>query len=73
MASVPDQPSPHHDQPSLAELRSRYPQWTIDGPAALGVYTAELWGDDGRSLHFLAGHNLAELAARLGTATQARQ
>ena len=68
MNSVPDQP--HADHPQLAELRQRYPEWTIEGPAALHVYTAELRTDGGRSLHFLAGHDVAELAARLATATE---
>jgi hypothetical protein len=34
----------------------------------LEVFTAELRSDDGHSLHFLAGHDLPELAARLATA-----
>jgi hypothetical protein len=54
--------------PSLADLRRRYPDWVIEGPAQLSVYTAELKSADGRALHFLAGHDLGELAARLATA-----
>jgi hypothetical protein len=67
MNSIPDKP--HDAHPSLAELRARYPGWTIEGPAALHVYTAELTTHGGRSLHFLAGHTLDELAARLASAT----
>lgn len=67
MNSIPDKP--HDVHPSLAELRLQYPEWTIEGPAALHVYTAELTTDDGRSIHFLAGHDIAELAARLASAT----
>ncbi len=69
MPTIPDDHQPHHDQMSLSELRQRYPQWVIDGPAGLPVYTAELRSDNGRSLHFLAGHDIDELAARLAVAT----
>jgi hypothetical protein len=57
----------HHA--SLDDLRQRYPDWTIEGPAALHVYTAELRMEGGRSIHFLAGHTVDELAARLASAT----
>jgi hypothetical protein len=67
MPTIPDQPPTQ--QPSLDGLRRKYPEWTIEGPAALHVYTAELRTHGGRSLHFLAGHDVAELAARLETAT----
>jgi len=69
MSSVPDDRRPYHAQ--LAGLRHRYPEWTIEGPAGLPVFTAELRSDDGRSLHYLAGHDLDELAARLAAATTA--
>ncbi len=68
MPTIPDDHQPHHDQ-ALSELRQRYPQWVIEGPAALPVYTAELRTHGGRSLHFLAGHDLGELAVRLAVAT----
>jgi hypothetical protein len=67
MSTIPDDHQPQ--QPSLEELRRRYPEWTIEGPAELHVYTAELRTHDGRSLHFLAGHTIDELAARLASAT----
>lgn len=67
MNSVPDQPAPQ--QPSLGELQRKYPAWTVEGPGALHVWTAELRTHGGRSLHFLAGHDAAELAARLEVAT----
>ncbi len=69
MPTIPDDHQQYH--PQLAELRRRYPQWVIEGPAALYVFTAELRSHGGRSLHFLAGHDVAELAARLATATAA--
>jgi hypothetical protein len=60
----------HHEfRESLEALRERFPDWTIEGPAALHVWTAELTTHGGRSLHFLAGHTLDELAARLASAT----
>jgi len=67
MHSFSDDHQPHH--PTLDALRRQYPEWTIDPPAQLHVWTAELIGDGGRSLHFLCGHDLDELAARLATAT----
>ena len=66
-SSVPDQP--HGDHSQLAALRLRYPEWTIEPPAALHVWTAELTTEGGRSVHFLAGHDIEELADRLATAT----
>jgi hypothetical protein len=66
MNTIPDDQRPH---PSLAELQQLYPQWVIEGPAGLPVYTAELRTRGGRSLHFLAGHTVDELAARLASAT----
>ena len=68
MPSVPDDHQ-HDNGPALAALRAEYPAWTIAYEAHLGVYSAELKSDDGRSLHYLCGHDLAELATRLGTAT----
>jgi hypothetical protein len=66
----PELPRQHHEHDgALDELQQCYPAWTIDGPAALHVYTAELRTGGGRSIHFLAGHDLDELAARLATAT----
>jgi hypothetical protein len=54
--------------PSLADLRRAYPKWTIEPPDMLSVYTAELRPAGGHALHFLAGHDLGELATRLATA-----
>jgi len=68
MPSVPDDHQPQ--QPSLDALRREYPEWTIEPPGALHVWTAELLSDGGRSVHFLAGHDLAELEARLVTAAK---
>jgi len=66
MHSLADQPQPHHDA-ALAALRLSYPQWAIGYEAALHVFTAER--HDGPQVRFLAGHDLAELEARLVTAT----
>jgi len=69
MMSVPQQHQPHHD-PALAALRHSYPEWEIGYEAVLHVFTAEKRSADGRSsLRFLAGHDIAELAARLEVAT----
>ncbi len=68
MPTIPGNDHSRHDA-TLADLRHRYPDWTIDPPAQLHVWTAELKSADGRSLHFLCGHDAAELAARLATAT----
>jgi len=67
MPRVPDDHQPQ--QPSLDGLRHQYPDWQIDPPAQLHVWTAELKSDGGRCVHFLAGHDLRELAERLATAT----
>ena len=68
MSTIPDEPHGNHAQ--LAELRQRYPEWVIEyGASGLPILTAELRSEDGRSIHFLAGHTLDELAARLETAT----
>ena len=70
MPTIPD--LPHRDQKSLDELRRRYPGWEIAfRPARLPIFTAELRTHGGRSIHFLAGHSLDELTARLATATAA--
>lgn len=68
MNSVPDQ-SPAQ-QPSLGALRQQFPDWTIEPPGALHVWTAELRSADGRSLHYLCGHDIGELAARLEVAAK---
>ncbi len=70
MPTIPDNDHAHHDV-TLDGLRARYPEWTIEPPGALHVWTAELVTDGGRCLHFLAGHDAGELAARLATATAA--
>jgi len=71
MSTIPDDHSRDYDNgPALAALRLQFPEpWVIRYEAALHVYTAELKSGDGRSLHFLAGHDIPELEARLVTAT----
>jgi len=65
---------PHDDQQdhghdaALAALRLGYPQWVIGFDDNLHVWTAE-YREPGGAVRFLAGHDLAELAARLETAT----
>jgi hypothetical protein len=69
MPSVPD--DHQHDYGNGAEisaLRAAYPAWTIRYEAALHIYSAELRGENG-SVHFLAGHDIPELRARLEVAT----
>jgi hypothetical protein len=70
MPSVPD--DDHHDYdngPALAALRAEYPTWTIRYEVALRIFSAELRSSGGRTLHYLCGHDIAELEARLVTAT----
>jgi hypothetical protein len=72
MPTIPDQQrdDDHGNGPALAALRAAYPApWVIRYEASLHVYSAELRSDDGRSLHYLCGHDVAELEARLVTAT----
>ena len=69
MSTIPDDHSRDYGNgPALAALRAAYPGWTIRYEAALHIYSAELKSEDGRSLHYLAGHDLAELESRLEVA-----
>jgi hypothetical protein len=69
MPSVPDQPSPHHDQPSLAELRRRYgAAWEITEHSELPVLTATHRSGDRRHIRCIVAHSPAELAAKLAVA-----
>jgi hypothetical protein len=71
MPTIPDDHQPGYGNgPALAALRSQYPApWVIRYEAPLHIYSAELRSADGRSLHYLCGHDVGELAARLVTAT----
>ena len=71
MPTIPDDHQPGHGNgPALAALRADYPApWVIRYEAPLHIYSAELRSNGGRTLHFLAGHDIGELAARLATAT----
>ena len=70
MSTIPDDHSRDYGNgPQLAALRAAYPGWTIRYEASLHIYSAELRSADGRSLHYLCGHDLPELSARLETAT----
>ena len=73
MPTIPDDHQPHHDHAQLAVLRVQYPEWTIERSPALPVFTAELAGHGGRSLHYLVGHTVGELAGRLGAARTAER
>lgn len=69
MPTIPDDHQPDYDNgPQLAALRAEYPAWTIRFEASLRIYSAELRAADG-SVHFLAGHDIPELRARLEVAT----
>jgi len=70
MTSFPDDDHRDYDNggPALAALRLRFPAWTIGFEAPLRIYSAELRQDDG-AVRYLAGHDVAELEARLVTAT----
>jgi hypothetical protein len=72
MKILPD-PAPDDDDAALTALRERFPEWDVRYEAALHVWTAELRSADGKSLRFLAGHTLNELAVRLETATTVAQ
>jgi len=74
MDSVPDGHQQHHDdaQPAgpvtLAGLRAAYPAWLILVRLDIGICTAENRSADGRTIRYLVGMNLIELAAKLATA-----
>lgn len=70
MSTIPDDHSRGYGNgPALAALRAEYPApWVIRYEAPLHIYSAELRSADGRSVHYLCGHDLSELAARLATA-----
>ena len=74
MSTIPDDHQPHHDdaQPAgpvtLAGLRARYPAWIILVRLDIEACTAEHRSTDGRTIRYLVGMNLIELAAKLATA-----
>jgi hypothetical protein len=56
--------------PALAALRAEFPAlWVIRYEAPLRIYSAELRSGGGAALHYLCGHDVDELRARLVTAT----
>ncbi len=71
MSTIPDDHSRDYGNgPALSALRAQYPApWVIRYEASLHIYSAELRSANGRSLHYLCGHDLPELSARLETAT----
>jgi hypothetical protein len=68
MASVPDQPSPHHDPPGLAELRSRYGEhwqvWIVRRVYGGTVWCSRRWDWQPGGV-ILNAASAAELAAML--------
>jgi hypothetical protein len=75
MPTIPDDHPQHHDTPqapaepvTLAGLRAQYPAWIILVRLDIGICTAEHRSADGRTIRYLVGMNLIELAARPATA-----